>query len=96
MPGRVGLAHQRQSELIHALLRHRQADQPAGMARHEVDRVGRRELGGNHQVALVLAVLVVDQHEHTPGARLFDQVGRAAEIVGKECLLHETSDARAT
>ncbi len=36
-----------------------EADQPAPLLGHEVDRLGRRELGGERQVALVLAVLVV-------------------------------------
>jgi hypothetical protein len=34
------------------------------VGRHEVDLLGRGHLGGHDEVALVLAVLVVDEHEH--------------------------------
>ena len=65
-----------QAELVAALRRQREADQPAPLLGHEVDRLGRRELGGERQVALVLAVLVVADDDHPPGAdllqRLFD------------------------
>ena len=50
----------------------READQPAAVARHEVDRVGGRHLRGNDEVALILAVVVVDEDEHPPVARLVD------------------------
>ena len=41
------------------------------MGRHEVDVLGRYELGGEHQVALVLAaVLVIDEDHHLAGADL--------------------------
>ena len=33
---------------------------------HEVDGLGRDLLGGHGEVALVLAVLVVDDHDHAP------------------------------
>ncbi len=56
--------HQVEPELVAALRRQRQADQPASLLRHEVDRLGRRELGGEDQVALVLAVLAVADHHH--------------------------------
>ena len=55
------------------------------MAGHEVDRVGRRHLRGDDEVALILAVVVVDQDEHAAVARLVDDrlgpdqhLGRAA------------------
>ena len=52
------------------------------MLGHEVDGVGRRELRGDDEVALVLAVLVVDQHEHAAGARLVQQLlGGGEEVV---------------
>jgi len=63
-------------ELFHPLTCHRQTDQPAGVFGHEVDRVGRGELGGDDQVALILPVLVIHQDEHAPVARFLDQVGR--------------------
>ena len=36
----------------------------AAVAGHEVDDLGRDLLGGDGEVALVLAVLVVDDHDH--------------------------------
>jgi hypothetical protein len=74
-------AHQRQAELIHPPPRHRQADQAAGMAGHEVDRLGGRELRRDHEVALVLPVLVIDQDEHPAGPRLLDDLRGRREIV---------------
>ena len=56
--------HHRQPELRDALLGQRQADEAAPVARHEVDRLGRDQIGGHHQVALVLAILVVDEDHH--------------------------------
>ena len=45
------------------------------MARHEVDRLGRDEVGGEHEVALVLAVLLVDEHDHAAGLEVGDDFG---------------------
>src|SRR5206468_8256630 len=59
----VAVGHLAQSELVAALLGQWEADQAAGVRGHEVDRLGRRELGGDRQVALVLAVGRVD-HDH--------------------------------
>ena len=50
-------------ELVAALLGQAEADQPAALRGHEVDRLRGRELGGDRQVALVLAVLVVDDDD---------------------------------
>ena len=81
MAGAVGLGHQRQAELFDPPAVHRQADQAAGEAGHEVDRIGRRELGGDDEVALVLPVLVIDQDEHAAAPRLLDQLlGRGDEV----------------
>ena len=65
LEGRLVLGrHQVEAQLVAALGRERQADQPAPLLGHEVDRVGRRELGGHGEVALVLAVLVVADDDH--------------------------------
>ena len=40
----VGARHRLEAELVGALLGQREADQPAAVARHEIDRVGRRHL----------------------------------------------------
>ena len=74
--GAVGPAHRLQPELVDPLLGQRQADQAAAMLGHEIDRVGRRHLGGDDEVALILAVLVVDEDEHAAVARLVDDLLR--------------------
>ena len=48
--------HQREIKLPAALFGEREADQAASIARHEVDRLGRRELGRDQQIAFVLAI----------------------------------------
>ena len=71
---RVVLRHQRQAQLLDALARQRQADQAAAVLGHEIDRLGRRHLRRDDEIALVLAVLVVDQDEHAAVARLLDDL----------------------
>ncbi len=73
-PRRVLRHHQRNLELVEPLRRHRQADQPAAVPRHEVDRFGRDLLGGDRQIALVLAILIVDDDDHLAGANRLDRV----------------------
>ena len=50
------------------LLGDRHADQAAAVLGEEVDLLGSDELGGEDEVALVLAVLVVDQDDDLAGA----------------------------
>ena len=69
---RLTLRHRLQPERVDALLAEREADQPAAVARHEVDRVGRRHLRGDDEVAFILAVVVVDEDVHPPVTRLVD------------------------
>ncbi len=71
--------HQRQVELPAPLLGQREADEAAGVAGHEVDRLGRDEVGGKHEVALVLAVLLVDEDDHAAGLEVGDDVGDRGE-----------------
>ncbi len=58
------------------------------MRRHEIDCGRSGHLGRNDEIALVLAVLVVDQHEHAPIARLVDDLvdrgKHGAIVVGEE------------
>ena len=56
--------HQVEAELLAALGRQREADEAARLLGHEVDRLGRHELRRHHEVALVLAVLVVADDDH--------------------------------
>ena len=66
--------HEVEAELVAAVGRQREADEPAAVLGHEVDRLRRRELGGHREVALVLAVLVVADDDHPPGADVLDRV----------------------
>ena len=78
--------HRLQPELVGALLGQRQADQSAAVARHEIDRVGSRHLRGDDEVALILAVVVVDEDEHAAVARLVDDRLGADQHVGGAAL----------
>ena len=68
------VGHLAQAELVAALLGERQADQPARVHRHEVDRLGRGELCGDRQVALVLAVGRVHDDDELALADVVDRV----------------------
>jgi hypothetical protein len=59
-------------EPVQLLLDERQADQPAAVLRHEVDRFRGRPLRGHAQIALVLAIHVVHQDHHLAGADVLD------------------------
>jgi hypothetical protein len=59
--------HLRYVEPVNELLGHRQADEAPPMGRHEVYVVGRHELGGHREVALVLPILVVTDDYHLAG-----------------------------
>ncbi len=61
---RVPLRHHRQIEPLAALVGEAEADQAAAVRRHEVDGLRRHELGGHAEIALVLAVFVVDEDDH--------------------------------
>ncbi len=67
---------------VATLRRERQADQAAPVHGHEVDRLGRDELGGQGQIALVFAVFVVDHHQHAAGAEFLDGLGDGGERHG--------------
>ena len=81
--------HGPQVELFAALRGEREADQAAAVGRHEVDRLGRDELGRHGEVAFVLAALVVADHDHAAGADVGQgfvdrgEVGRVAPLVGR-------------
>ena len=82
VPRPVGARHQLEMELLGPLGRERQTDQPAAVLGHEVDGVGRRHLGRDDEVALVLALLGIDQDEHAAVARILDHLlDRRQELV---------------
>ncbi len=68
----VVVHHLLQAELTATRVGQGQADQAASVFGHEVDRVRCHVLGGHHQVALVFAVFLVDQHDHAAGFQFFD------------------------
>ena len=75
----VPLGHLRQAELVAALAGERQADQAAAVQRHEVDHLGRGQLGRADEVALVLAVLVVGHDDDLAVAQVVDGLLDGAE-----------------
>ena len=52
-----------------------EADQAAAVLGHEVDDLGGDLLGGDGEVAFVLAVLVVDDDDHAAGAEILNGFG---------------------
>ena len=74
--------HGPDAQVFKALFGHGQADQSAAVLGHEIDGFGRDFFGGQREVAFVLAIFVVDDHDHAAGADLLDR-GRD---VGKGCL----------
>ncbi len=62
--GRVVADHVGDVQLVQPLGGERHADQAAALLAHEVDRLGGHLLGRHHEVALVLAVLVVHDDDH--------------------------------
>ena len=64
--------HHRDLELVQALAEHGNADQAAAVLRHEVHRFRRDPVGRHHEVAFVLAILVVHDEEEAPLSDLLD------------------------
>jgi hypothetical protein len=58
-------------KLIATLFGERQADETATVDRHEANDLGRDEFSRTYKVALVLAVLVVDDYDHPAVPDLF-------------------------
>jgi hypothetical protein len=59
-------------QLLAAALGERQADEAPPVGGHEVDVLGRDALGGDAEIALVLAILVVHEDDHATGADLVE------------------------
>ena len=75
----VLLRHGEEAQVVGALFGEGQADEAAAVAGHEVDGFGRDVLGGQGQVAFVLAVLVIDHDHHAAGADLGEGAGDVGE-----------------
>jgi hypothetical protein len=58
----VVVGHLAEVELVAALFRQAEADQPARVRRHEIDRLGGGELRRDGQIALIFAVGRIDDH----------------------------------
>ncbi len=72
--------------MVGALLGEREADEAAAVAGHEVDGLGSDVLGGQGEVALVLAVLVVDDDDHAAGADFGEGAGDVGEGRGDDAI----------
>jgi len=77
--GAPGRGHHRQIEPGDGVFGERQADEAAPMRGHEVDGLGRDELRRHREVALVLAILVVDEDDHLARADVGDGAVHAFE-----------------
>ena len=99
-PRLVALRHLRQAELLAPLAGEAEADEPARVRRHEVDRLVGGELRGDDEVALVLAVGIVDDDDHPAGAdvldRLLDRRELAHRVVSRSTYFARTSTSRLT
>src|SRR4051812_14737778 len=62
--------HGSQFELVEPFASHRQADQAASMRGHEVDGLWSNHLGGHRQISFVLAILIVDDDDHSSSLQL--------------------------
>jgi len=63
--------HRPEVELLASCRCQRQTYQPTTVRRHKVHGFRRDPLGGHHQIAFVLAILVVDQNDHPTAANIF-------------------------
>ena len=70
----VVLLHHVEPQFVAALLRERGAQHAAPLVQHEVDHLGGDLLGGDDEVALVLAVLVIDDDDHLAVAEVLDDL----------------------
>ena len=77
--GMVLLRHRRQLQLAAAFLGQGKADQAARKPGHEVDRLGRDEIGGKNEIALVFAVFLIHQDDHLAGFDVGDDFLGAAD-----------------
>ena len=67
-------------ERVEALAVDWRADEALGVRRHEVDVLRRDRLGGDDQVALILAVLIVDDDDHLSVLDVFDGLFHRCKI----------------
>ena len=78
-PRSILLRHRPQPQIVRAFFRQRQADQPAAILRHKVDRLGSNKLRSQRQVAFILAVLIIDDHDHPARLDLRHRLGHVSK-----------------
>ena len=71
--------HGTNAQVVQPLFGHGQADQPAAVLGHEVDGFGSDFFCGQGEIAFVLAIFVVDDHNHAAGADFLDRGGNIGE-----------------
>jgi hypothetical protein len=71
---RVPLGHLGEPQLITSLAGERQADQSTPVQRHEVDHLGRSQLGSAHEITLVLTIFVVGHDNDLAIAEIIDRL----------------------
>ncbi len=74
--------HRREIEAFGMRRGDRHADEPAAVGRQEIDLLRRHEIRGEDEVALVFAILLVDQHSHPPGLEVGDEIGNGRKTHG--------------
>ena len=52
------------------------------MGGHEIDRIGRGPLRGDHQITIILAILMIDKDEHMAIARLIEDLFDWRDCIG--------------
>jgi hypothetical protein len=87
----VAIHHQWQIEGIQALTLHRQADQAPSFSCHEIDLLGRCELGSTDQVAFVFAIFIVHHHDRLAIADGRQSIGNGIETNGRNSEVLELS-----
>ena len=76
--------HQRQAQLPTALLGERETDQASTEPRHEIDVLGAHLAGRHHEITLVLAMLIVHDHDHLAGGKIGEDVFDAVETTAHQ------------
>ncbi len=77
--GAVLCRHRRQLQTLAALAGKREANEAATEARHEVDRFRRDVVGGDDEIAFVLAIFLVDEDHHAAGGQVGDELGNRGD-----------------
>ena len=77
MAGGIGRSHERQAKLRDTFARHGQANQATPVGRHKIHRIRCCHLRGDHQIAFVLAIFVIDKDKHPTVAGLINDLFNA-------------------